>query len=409
MPNLTVSNDIDTFLTSANTSTARTSLGLGTAATLNYGTTSGSVPTIKSNGRVSTSDLSDNITVILEGDSITAGVTDGGATAGNFLQDRLALESYFVSRSTFLNVATSGNNIAAVVSQYTSEVYPNRPSVNGGKRAILILNVGTNDSAASATQITNAATVLSYCATAITDGFEVWLCTLLPRSATPNYWPYLNNALRLGENYNKLIDLNGLFSGTTIWTGDNLHPNNLGYRMISSYINGRAYDSEIRSGVSKGSMALQNSEAVAITGGTFSGSTVTTTGVITRTSTGTTVATYGSQAIGAGSSRQWAVGHDSVATGNLPAGSFRYDYYNGTAWESALSGFSPFGGVVGNQIRTIARTVSGLSSLSATIGNKGLVNDALTPVISSEVASGGSKLCEVTYNGSSWIVTAILN
>jgi lysophospholipase L1-like esterase len=409
MANITVSSAIDNLLKSATATTARTALELGTAATLNSGTTTGSVPTIKSDGRVSTSGLSDNITVVLEGDSITAGVTDGGATSGNFLQDRLALESYFVSRSTFVNVATANNNIANIVSQYAAEVYPNRPSANAGKRAILLLNVGTNDSTASATQITNAATLLSYCATAITDGFEVWLCTLLPRSVTPNYWSYFNNALRLGENYSKLIDLNGLFSGTTIWTGDNLHPNNLGYRMISSYINGRAYDSEIRSGISRGSMALQDSDAVAITGGTFSGSTVTTTGVITRTSTGTSVATLGSQAIGAGSSRQWAIGHDSIANGNLPAGSFRYDYYNGTAWESALSGFSPFGGVVANQIRTVARTVSGLSSLSATIGNKGLVNDALVPAISSAVAAGGSKLCEVTYNGSSWIVTSILN
>jgi lysophospholipase L1-like esterase len=350
-----------------------------------------------------------DFTLVMEGDSITEGVTNGGATVGNYLQDRLALEGYFSGRASIFNVATSGNTIANVVSQYTSQVYPYRPSANAGKRAVLLLLIGTNDSTTLATQITNAASVLSYCATARADGFEVWLCTLLPRNVTPNYWTPFNNALREGESYDKLIDYATLFADTTTWTGDNLHPNNLGYRILASFVNGRAYSKSIRDGFNHGSMGKQDSDAVIITGGTFSGSTGTFTGTVTRTSTGASNAEFASQAIGAGGSRQWLYGHIPNATGNLPVNSFAMTYYNGTAFESSLAGFSPNGGIVSNQARLVARTVANLSLLSATIGNKALVNDALLPVISAIVAGGGAKLCEVTYNGTNWIVTSILN
>jgi lysophospholipase L1-like esterase len=353
--------------------------------------------------------LTDDFTLVMEGDSITQGVTSGGATAGNFLQDRLLLESYFTGRTTIQNVATAGNTIATVLTDYATQVYPHRPSANGGKRAVLLLNIGTNDSTVSATQITNAASVLAYCATARTDGFEVWLCTLLPRGSTLNHWAYFNNALRKGEDFDKLIDLSSLFIDAAGWSGDNLHPNNLGYRIMSGYINSRALIIEKRNGLSLGSMGKQNSDAVAITGGTFSGSTGTFTGAVTRTSTGASNAEFVSQAIGAGGSRQWLYGHIPNATGNLPANSFSMTHYNGTAFENGLAGFSPNGGIVSNQARLVARTVANLSLLATTIGNKALVNDALSPVISNTVDGSGAKLCEVAYNGSNWIVTSILN
>jgi len=353
--------------------------------------------------------LTDDFTLVMEGDSITQGVTSGGATVGNYLQDRLLLESYFTGRTTIQNVATAGNTIATVLTDYATQVYPHRPSANGGKRAVLLLNIGTNDSTASATQVTNAAAVLAYCATARTDGFEVWLCTLLPRGSTPNHWTYFNNALRKGEDFDKLIDLNGLFIDAAGWTGDNLHPNNLGYRIMSGYINSRALIVEKRDGLSLGSMGKQNSDAVAITGGTFSGSTGTFTGAVTKTSTGASIAEYTSQATGAGGNRLWLFGHNPNAFGNLPANSFSMTFYNGTAFETSLAGFSPNGGIVSNQARLVARTVANLSLLTATIGNKALVNDALSPVISTTVAGSGAKLCEVAYNGSNWIVTSILN
>lgn len=350
-----------------------------------------------------------NFTLVMEGDSITEGVTSGGATVGNYLQNRLALEGYFSGRASIFNVATSGNTIANVVSQYTSQVYPYRPSANAGKRAVLLLLIGTNDSTTLATQITNAASVLSYCATARADGFEVWLCTLLPRGATVNYWTPFNNALREGESYDKLIDYAALFADTTTWTDDNLHPNNLGYRILASFVNGRAYSRSIRDGFNHGSMGKQDSDSVIITGGTFSGSTGTFTGSVTRTSTSASNAEFVSQALGSGSNRQWLFGHVPNPTGNLPNNSFSMTYYNGTGFESGLAGFSPNGGIVSNQSRLVARTVANLSLLSATIGNKALVNDALLPVISATVAGSGAKLCEVVYNGSNWIVTSILN
>lgn len=380
-------------LTDPQKATMRSSLGLGTAATTDAapGTTG-------------------NFTLVLEGDSITQGVTEGGATVGNYLHDRLATESYFTGRATIYNVGTAGDIISSVVSNYALQVYPRRPAANGGQRAVLLLNIGTNDSSVAATQLTNAAALLAYCAQAQTDGFEVWLCTLLPRNtSTLNFWSHFNNALRKGEGYDKLIDLHGLFVDTTTWTGDNLHPNNLGYRIIASHINGRAYDRAKIHGSAIASMARQNADAVAITGGTFSGSSVVSTGVISRTSTSTSHAQFGSQAIGAGSSRQWEFGHHPGAVGNLPANSFRLNYYNGTGWEFGLSGFSPSGGVIGNQMRIVPGPVAGLASLSLTTGNKAIVTDSLTPAVGSAAVAGGEKLVEVTYNGSAWIVTAVLN
>lgn len=354
--------------------------------------------------------LTGNIRVVLEGDSITQGVTSGGATAGNMLQDRLALESYFAGRTTFFNVATQGNNTANVVSQYASEVFPLRPSANGNVRTILLLNIGTNDANDVATQNNIAAQILTYCATARADGFEVWLCTPLPRNVNPEYKPYLCAALRDGEGYDKLINLNGLFNDTNGWTNDNLHPNNLGYRIIAAHINDRAHSRMIRDSDATGSMGRQNSDAIAVTGGTISGlSSCTVAGPMTRTSSGAGNAEYVSQALGAGGSRQWVFGHTPNTQNNVPQNGFTVSYFNGSSWEAGQAGYGPNGRVIGNQVTIVPRTVSALANLATVIGNKAIVTNALNPVVGSAVASGGARLAEVTYNGSSWIVVAILN
>lgn len=352
-----------------------------------------------------------NINLVMEGDSIFQGVTSGGATVGNFVADRLMQESYFAGRTTLFNVATSGETVGNIIDQYPTQVFPRRPAANNGIRTILLLLVGTNGSDSEADQATRANLLLSYCATALADGFEVWLCTLLPRNTgVSNQWSVFNNILRTSTNYTKLIDLNLLFrNANTAWTGDFLHPNNLGYAIIASYINSRAFSPAKHDQVAIGSMGKQDASNVGITGGTITAGFITGTTSIMRTSTGATVAEYGSQALGAGGNRVWTFGHNPNVQGNIPVNGFSLNYFNGTSWEFGLAGFAPNGGVIGNQMRIVPRAVSGLSSLSLTIGNKAIVNDANNPVISSAVASGGTRLCEVTYNGSNWIVTAILN
>lgn len=270
--------------------------------------------------------------LILEGDSIFQGVTAGGATAGNYLQDRLPLKSFFSGRATIVDVATDGDTISSVVSNYASQVYPYRPSNQSGKRAILCLLIGTNDSTTDATIATNVTTLLSYVSTAKTDGFEVWVCTLLPRNTggTPNQWDGFNRRLRSSNIPDKIIDLNAAFrdAADTALFGDNLHPTNLGYDILADLINAAAWSDDKASRGNFGSMAKQNAGTVAITGGTASVSTATVTGG------NNSLTVNGANTVSA------VLDPNGTTTNTIYAdaagGFYGWDHYDGTTWRQPM-------------------------------------------------------------------------
>lgn len=340
---------------------------------------------------------------ILEGDSIFQGVTSGGATAGNYLQDVIGSFSYFAGRATITDYANAGDQISSVISNYSSQTYTKRPSANGGKRAIYCILIGTNDSTSDATIATNVASLLTHVATAKTDGFEVWVCTLLPRGASGaiNQWDGFNRRLKASNVPDKIIDLNAIFrdATTTDWTSDNLHPNNVGYLRIADAINAAAWSDRRLAETNFGSLAKQNSDAVAITGGAISGANITTSGNLGVTRSGP--ATLGSYDNTSASSRQWEFGHDAAAVGNLPAGSFKFNYYNGSSWEFSYSGFRPGGGIIGTAVTIPPVTVANLIATPAT-NTFATVNDASAFTAGSTVAGGGSVKCMVQYNGAAW-------
>lgn len=294
------------------------------------------------------------INFVMEGDSLFQGVNSGGATSGNFLHNIIGNYPFFAGRTTVTNFATAGHLISNVISDYPTQARTLRPSANGGKPAIYCLLIGTND----ADPLSQSSALLAHCNAALADGFEVWLCTLLPRGAAGSVvqWEAFNRVLRDSNNYSKLIEFNSLFkdSTNTALMGDNLHLSNLGYILMAGYLDGRGWSNTKREALNFGSMAKQDAAAVAINGGTITNATVTATGQITRTATGASYAQFVSFAQGAGLSRQWGFGHEPNAVGSLPGNAFRMDYYNGTAWENGLCGFGPDGRIIGKQLRLTA-------------------------------------------------------
>lgn len=182
-----------------------------------------------------------DIAMVFEGDSITAG---GSGGFGNY-PDLLVALPYFAGRTTFNNVATSGNGLAQIVSQYATEVYPLRPSENGGKRTILHVLIGANDGSATPSAWAN--TLKTYVDTAKSDGFEVWICTIMKRTGAGNFGA-MNEALRNTVVADKLIELENIFSdpNNTQVLHDGLHPTNTGYRLIADEIHTHAVSQNAR-------------------------------------------------------------------------------------------------------------------------------------------------------------------
>jgi lysophospholipase L1-like esterase len=191
------------------------------------------------------------MSVVVEGDSISAGVT-----ATHPFSFYLASLPFFASSASIFNVATSGCMIPAgsnggnnISDHYVANVKPRRPSANGGSggpKAYLILMIGTNDLGTGgftgSQVITNLTTYIN---TALADGFTVVLGTITPRSITG--WTSTMEGYR--EQVNAAI-INGIVPSSLVWDAasklgdptdttyysDALHWTTQSHIMIASYL-----------------------------------------------------------------------------------------------------------------------------------------------------------------------------
>lgn len=419
----------------------RTDLGLGTAATTDataYATAAQGVKAdtavqnvITSLGytpaNVATTRTIDKspFNLVFAGDSILQGVTSGGATAGNYLQDRLPLKSYFSGRTTIVDTAVAGRTSATVISNYTSEVYPYRPSNQSGKRGILLVLAGTNNPAgdSDATVATNVTNLLTYCSTAISDGFEVWLCTLMPRNAagSVNQWDGYNRRFRQSNIPIKVIDLNFLFRDSTDTTtlGDNLHPTNLGYDLIAEFINAQAWNDERVARTNFGTAAKLNTDNFNFTGG---GGTHTTKVTFSLPDTSSYPEVTGTNAPSilfrpnGGTKFYQVVGDGSTDL-------FTFISYDGVGFRTPLTlkndstMVATFGGDVATstgktlQIKSGANSLAGTFTLStgtATITSTAIdVNTVIVPTIKTSGGTPGTAMPKIVVSAGSAAVTGL--
>jgi lysophospholipase L1-like esterase len=226
MANVTLSSDMDAFLTTANDAAARAELGVTSA--INY-----------------QSEIPNNADFIFEGDSITAG--HGGATPWSTF---LATMSNFANRGTITNVAVSSSTLNSgatqIVGRYTSTVKPLiDASVAAGKIPYLIVMIGINDislgNVTSGTVDTWFAAYEAYAAQAQTDGAKVVICTVLTRSNNTNLMiNAVNGRIRQSTVFDACIDTTMVHidpASTRFTAVDGLHPNTAGNMRLAKYIN----------------------------------------------------------------------------------------------------------------------------------------------------------------------------
>lgn len=183
---------------------------------------------------------------IFEGDSITAYIENGGTLSSTnqwdtkFCSD-LALANFINNR---YNVARGGEKLADIVSQYNTEVRPNRPSVTGSDRAYLFVEIGSNDinqnvltSATSGSWLTS---LQVYTSNAQADGFKVGWFNILPRTnfdATKE-WVRSNVSSNIMASTipDLKIDIESVLPNPadTVYYSDGVHPTAAGATLIAN-------------------------------------------------------------------------------------------------------------------------------------------------------------------------------
>ena len=181
--------------------------------------------------------LDSDFNVVCEGDSITEGNHVTSTTTWPYLFGNMEFCS---GRATVTNVGLNGGTIASITTDYSTQVYPYRPAATG-KRAILCVQIGTNDYAtvASATWLASWA---SYMATARADGFILVAFTATGRTsdtvAQRATRIAYNAGIRASAAWDYLVDLDALLpvhSDTTYYS-DGTHPTAEGNRVIAAEV-----------------------------------------------------------------------------------------------------------------------------------------------------------------------------
>ena len=380
-------------------------------ATVDNATVNAAISTSPLATRATVMDVDDAFNFILVGDSVMAGTTAGGATSDHYLSATLGAKSYFSGRATIINKGLSGRTTTQIVADWTTgantDAYAYRPSNQGGKRAVILVCAGINDWNTSASMTTALSNMTTYVSTAKAAGFEVWLGIPLPASyggindyATRTGMKAYIRGLRSLTTPDKKIDFSQLVHNMTstgtgsIWTGDSLHPNNALYDTMADLINLKAWgDDRLAVPMDTGTLSFQDSDAARFDGVADFYSTPN-----RYAATGTT-AEYGAKVAGAGSNKQVKFGHTSVANGNLPANSFVWSVWNGSAWGTA--GMTQEGTLVGTGVKMVAATVATLPA-NPTANLFATVTDAASFSAGTTVAGGGSTKCMVQYDGSAW-------
>ncbi len=182
-----------------------------------------------------------DINYVFEGDSRTAIGTYSTIDWPQYLSGF----SNFVNTGNFYNVATGGDGIPNIVSNYASEVYPKRPNGTTIKESYLFVLIGINDLTASNPNASDLATqLINYCNTATNDGFRVVLFTTFYRQDFTTIQEIarkqFNELLRANSTgYYSLIDLENLFppSSSSYFYIDAVHLKSIGNFFIAKLVN----------------------------------------------------------------------------------------------------------------------------------------------------------------------------
>lgn len=176
--------------------------------------------------------------IICEGDSLTF---------GHQIDDPYPnqLERYLGNGWRVTNVATSGNTSADIISQRTAQVTPQYSA--SLTRNLVIVLIGTNDIVNGVALATIESNISSYCASLLSDGFEVRLCTLsnFPTDATfdatkhqkrndLNSWlianaPSLSSGSAIPIHLDPFVGDGSNTLDTTYWLQVGTHLTNAGY------------------------------------------------------------------------------------------------------------------------------------------------------------------------------------
>lgn len=190
--------------------------------------------------------VEDDTNLITEGDSRT-GTGGGGLGLNEDWPAQLIQMSAFAGKVTLTNPGTGSAVVATAAARYATDVYPLRPAATG-KPAILIIWLGGNDIDGGATAADTIAALDAYCTTAQTDGFDVWMCTDIPRDnftyAEQVQFREFNRLLRHQTFWDRLIDLEEVGDPyDTTFMPDGLHQSAAGSTAIAAYINWHAFQS----------------------------------------------------------------------------------------------------------------------------------------------------------------------
>lgn len=206
-----------------------------------------------------------NYRVICQGDSIMFGFDMG---PGENIPDRIESDPYWNGKSVQVyNLAENGTTLAGMISRYEDDVYPLRPQ-SPEDVCYYLINVGTNDPGiANDTWIE---TLNTHVEEAQGDGFIVIVNECLPRTIGSDFLSIRSSYIRTRCVCDRVVDTAWLMrdpSDTFLFL-DGLHPTARGYFLMAERI--MAVISGVlpsRPSDDFGTMARQQANAVAITGG----------------------------------------------------------------------------------------------------------------------------------------------
>lgn len=182
--------------------------------------------------------LAGSFTSVFEGNSITAGNHVTPTTTFPYL---CGSQTFFVGRSTPINVATSGAILADIVSEYSTQIHPYRQAVTGIPLLVSV-EIGTNDYR-NIDAATYLASLESYWATIKGDAASLVAFTVTGRTddtlaQTVNRIA-INAGIKSSPTPDVVIDMDAALPDhtNTTWYSDGTHPTAAANQIFAQTIN----------------------------------------------------------------------------------------------------------------------------------------------------------------------------